>query len=90
MTGTLLAQRLKANPHFHIHPSQEIYGGKDSAHLPSTGSNYRITITRGHQQSYPWVDEWDQDEGAKCIVNEITESHTAMIQQVVWNISTPS
>lgn len=72
-----------------INACWEIYGGSDEDHLPSTGARYNLTITRGTQQLYPWVQQWDQDEGARCINNTILESHSAEVQTVLWDIGQP-
>ena len=73
-----------------INSCWEIYGGVDEDHLPSTGALYNITIERGSKQVYPWVEKWDQDEGEKCIKNEISEQHSDLVQEILWNISSPS
>ena len=67
----------------------EIYGGIDADHLPSSGANYETTIERGPKQTYPWVTQWDQDEGAgTCFASAISEKHTDLVQSLTWNIST--
>ena len=67
----------------------EIYGGVDEDHLPSSGAAYNISITRGGKQTFPWAPQWDIDEGKGelCYAHNITESHTAEKQTVLWNIT---
>ena len=70
-----------------INSCWEIYGGVDADHLPSSGAEYEIVITRGEKQTYPWVAQWDQDEGAgSCFHSNISESHTQTVQTVNWGI----
>jgi hypothetical protein len=66
------------------------YGGVDAEHLPSSGAEYNVLITRGEKQNYPWVTQWDQDEGAgSCFTSNISETHTARAQTVHWGIVQP-
>jgi hypothetical protein len=65
----------------------EIYGGIDADHLPSSGTLYDMTFTQGAGQSYPFVSQWDRDEGAtSCFADSIAEAHTAREQNVFWAI----
>jgi hypothetical protein len=67
----------------------EIYGGIDADHLPSTGTLYDMKVSQGAGQSYPFVEQWDRDEGAtSCFADTIAETHTAAVQHVFWEIST--
>ena len=72
-----------------INSCWEIYGGVDPAHLPSSGTNYHVDIRRGPKQTYPWISQWDEDEGGNrtCFGSNITESHSAIMQTLLWNIS---
>ena len=38
-----------------INACWELYGAKDLAHLPSSGSTYELTITRPPAATFPWV-----------------------------------
>lgn len=69
----------------------EIYGGVDPAHLPSSGAHYDVTISRGAGQHYPWVRQWDEDEGAKstCFASSISEHDTPREQYLTWDITLP-
>lgn len=72
-----------------INACWEIYGGVDAAHLPSSGTLYDIRIRRGAQQTYPWVTQWDRDEGnSSCFADAIAETHTDEEQHVYWTIET--
>jgi hypothetical protein len=53
--------------------------------------SYDITIGRGPGQLFPWVGQWDEDEGANrtCFVSSIAEANNAQQQHVYWNISMP-
>ena len=70
----------------------ELYGADDRAHLPSSGSRYDIKIEQGKpgttKSVFPWVTQWDEDEGAgkSCATNTISETHNATTQHVVWDI----
>lgn len=48
-----------------------------------------MKITQGAGQAYPFVSQWDQDEGAgTCFADSIAEMHTAKEQHVFWSIDT--
>ena len=66
----------------------ELYGAKDPSHLPSSGSKYDIKIERGKGAKFPWVTQWDEDEGLNrsCATSTITESHNSTVQHVLWDI----
>jgi hypothetical protein len=68
----------------------EIYGGVDADHLPGSGATYTTLVERGARQAYPWVTQWDTDEGAgkTCFASSIGEAHSATAQTLRWNIST--
>ena len=71
-----------------INACWEIYGGDDPAHLPSSGAGYNVTIARGARQTYPWVTQWDRDEGnSTCFGSNITEEHTLREQRLRWDIT---
>eukprot|EP00326_Haptolina_ericina_P001148 CAMPEP_0181222232 /NCGR_PEP_ID=MMETSP1096-20121128/29850_1 /TAXON_ID=156174 ORGANISM="Chrysochromulina ericina, Strain CCMP281" /NCGR_SAMPLE_ID=MMETSP1096 /ASSEMBLY_ACC=CAM_ASM_000453 /LENGTH=91 /DNA_ID=CAMNT_0023314967 /DNA_START=9 /DNA_END=284 /DNA_ORIENTATION=- len=74
-----------------INSCWELYGANDVAHLPSSGSQYKLAITRQAAASFPWVTQWDEDEGANksCARSAIHESHNATTQIVTWDISVP-
>ena len=66
----------------------EIYGGIDADHLPSSGTLYEMKVTQGAGQSYPFVEQWDRDEGATtCFADSIAESHSQTEQHVFWSIN---
>ena len=67
----------------------EIYGGIDADHLPSSGATYATLIERGARQTYPWVTQWDTDEGKNktCFGSSIEEKHTDGVQSLGWNIT---
>lgn len=70
----------------------ELYGAKDKAHLPSSGSVYHINIAQGGTKPhYPWVHKWDEDEGAgkSCASCTINESTNGTHQKIDWKISLP-
>ena len=75
-----------------INACWELYGATDRAHLPGSGSSYDITVTRPSAGAFPWVERWDEDEGAgkTCASNTIRESHNATVQHVLWDIAMPS
>jgi hypothetical protein len=79
---------LTHEPSRRTHPrSRRIYGGVDADHLPASGAEYDLLITRGAKQDYPWVPQWDQDEGgASCFHSNISEAHTQRSQTVHWEI----
>jgi hypothetical protein len=74
-----------------INACWELYGAKDSAHLPSTGTTFEISIVQPSSSSssssdsslvlyYPFT-RWEVDEGnGKCPSAKITESHTQQEQ----------
>jgi hypothetical protein len=70
----------------------ELYGAVDRAHLPSSGATYELNVTRGAKQSYPWVSQWDEDEGfnKSCASSKATESHSDTAQRVRWDIDVPA
>ena len=72
-----------------INSCWELYGAVDRAHFPSSGSKYVMTIQKGARQEYPWVAQWDEDEGAasSCASSHIKEEHNATTQQVFWDIA---
>ena len=74
-----------------INACWEIYGGVDLAHMPSSGAAYDVAITRGAGQTYPWVRQWDEDEGAHstCFSSTIAERDTPREQHVAWRIDLP-
>jgi len=69
----------------------ELYGAVDLQHMPSSGSTYELNVTRGAKQTYPWVSQWDEDEGfnKSCASSTATESHTDAVQHVRWDIGVP-
>jgi hypothetical protein len=70
-----------------INSCWEIYGGIDADHLPSSGTLYEMKVTQGAGQSYPFVEQWDRDEGAStCFADAIAESHSQREQHVYWSI----
>ena len=75
-----------------INSCWEIYGGIDADHLPSTGTLYDMRITKGPALDYPFVSQWDRDEGAtSCFADFRAESHTdgpGGEQHVFWAIET--
>ena len=74
-----------------INSCWELYGAKDLDHLPSGGSHYSLTISRPAAATFPWVSQWDEDEGAgtSCASSKISETHNATTQVVSWDISVP-
>eukprot|EP00040_Diaphanoeca_grandis_P026486 m.148436 g.148436 ORF g.148436 m.148436 type:complete len:325 (-) comp30596_c0_seq1:406-1380(-) len=74
-----------------INSCWELYGAVDRAHLPNSGSTYNIQITRGEETQFPWVKQWDEDEGLgkSCATSTIAESHNGTAQNVLWKISSP-
>ena len=70
----------------------ELYGTNNWAHLLSSGLMYDIKIEQGKpgttKSVFPWVTQWDKDEGAGklCTTNTISETHNATTQHVVWDI----
>lgn len=75
-----------------INSCWELYGAVDLAHLPSSGSRYRVAVTRNGSSSWPWVGRWDEDEGANktCATSTIREEHNATTQLVAWDIGVPA
>jgi hypothetical protein len=72
-----------------INACYEIYGGIDADHLPSSGGEYIINIGRGINNSFPWIGQWDQDEGQDTFfLSTIAEANNPFEQHVYWNIST--
>ncbi len=51
---------------------------------------YDIKIARGAGQTFPWVQQWDRDEGANttCFADAIAEVHSQHEQHVYWTIET--
>ena len=68
------------------------YGAKDIAHLPSSGSTYHVSVSRPASAPWPWVSQWDEDEGVgtSCASSHISETHNATTQLVQWDIGKPS
>ena len=52
----------------------------------------RDSAKEGSAGAFPWVERWDEDEGAgkTCASNTIRESHNATVQHVLWDIAMPS
>ena len=77
-------------PPLRVRSCWEIYGGIDADHLPSSGTLYDMRVTQGAGQSYEFVEQWDEDEGAAttCFASTIAEAHTASVQHVFWGIET--
>jgi len=72
-----------------INSCWELYGADDRAHLPGNGSHYTLNIDRGSaKNAYPWVTQWDEDEGKNqsCASCTISESHTDNTQTIHWDI----
>ena len=49
---------------------------------------YEITIDEPGMQGFPWVHQWDEDEGANhtCATSKISEVHNTTSQTVTWKI----
>ena len=70
----------------------ELYGMRDRAHFPSSGSKYDWRTTTSEPNSIKWDTnwnarlEWSNCSGAPNAT--ISERHNATVQDVFWNIST--
>ena len=75
-----------------INACWELYGADDLDHLPSSGSKYAVHVTRAPSATFPWVEQWDEDEGANqsCAESAIAETHNQTVQTISWNISVPA
>merc|ERR1711879_577615 len=71
-----------------INACWELYGANDLDHFPSSGAEYKITISR-EENWFDWVTKWDEDESRTCpgnAVSNITEKHDEIAQQISWSI----
>lgn len=70
----------------------ELYGMRDKAHYPSSGSNYDMRITSDTPNAVKWDTrwnarlEWSNCSGAPNAT--ISERHNATVQDVFWDITT--
>lgn len=71
-----------------INACWELYGATSLARFPSTGSQYHLHITKNTSQNFPWIEQWDQDEGdqSSCARSIVRESHEENVQDVYWNV----
>jgi len=69
----------------------ELYGAVDRAHLPSSGAEYDIQVVKPSAAAFPWMAQWDEDEGKgrTCASSKISESHNDTVQHVLWDIGMP-
>ena len=67
----------------------ELYGADDAAHLPSSGANYELSVTKPRPDAFDFAPRWDQDEGGGVCPRTVAieESHDEATQSVSWNIS---
>ena len=67
----------------------ELYGADDAAHLPSSGANYELSVTKPRPDAFDFAPRWDQDEGKGVCPRTVAieESHDEATQSVSWNIS---
>ena len=72
-----------------INACWELYGADDAAHLPSSGSTYEITVVQPRPDTFPFLAEWEQDEGGVggCPSSTVTEQHDESAQHIEWNIN---
>jgi hypothetical protein len=74
-----------------INACWELYGAKNSAHLPTTGSTYEISIHQTEANSFPFLDKWERDEGnGKCPFCLVQEQHTDQEQFITIEIDVAS
>ena len=68
----------------------ELYGVKDEAHFPSTGSRYDITITTTKPNAIDWMTKWNPElENGGCADTSISEKHNDTAQVVTWIVDAP-
>eukprot|EP00039_Didymoeca_costata_P013955 m.218978 g.218978 ORF g.218978 m.218978 type:complete len:323 (-) comp15910_c0_seq1:51-1019(-) len=75
-----------------INSCWELYGATNRSLLPGTGSQYNIYVERPETLKFPWVSQWDEDEGGQkpCPASTITENHNDTVQHVSWSIWYPN
>jgi len=71
-----------------INACWELYGADDARHLPSSGSNFDITIVQPEADAFEFLSEWEQDEGTVdgCPSSQVRERHNATVQHILWDI----
>eukprot|EP00755_Sulcionema_specki_P010373 Sspe_Gene.6871::Locus_2310_Transcript_1_1_Confidence_1.000_Length_1001::g.6871::m.6871 len=68
----------------------ELYGMRDRAHYPSSGSSYDMVVKTSKPGSIKWDTHWTEDERPTCPggpQSSIKEEHTDSVQHVYWNLT---
>lgn len=67
----------------------ELYGMRDRAHYPSSGSVSEMLVERPENAEWEWFTDWVEDEVPDCPgapTSTISEEHNATTQRVVWSL----
>ena len=71
----------------------ELYGNKDRAHYPSSGSKYDMVVRSAKPNGIEWMTNWVENEKPTCPgapSSSIAETHDTMTQSVQWNLTYPN
>ena len=78
----------------HVNSCWELYGMRDRAHYPSSGSKYDMRITQGDtDHPFDWHTNWSELEIPTCPGapnTTLSESHTDSQQDVLWTLYWPN
>lgn len=77
--------------HVNVNSCWELYGMRDRAHYPGSGSRYDMRITTDKPDEIKWDTHWNARlEWSNCSgapTATISESHNSTTQNVLWNIT---
>ena len=67
------------------------FADPDVEHFPSSGSDYKLLVTKPASAKWDWLPAWGEDEGAltTCATSKITETQNKTAQMVHWEIGVP-
>ena len=76
-----------AYDHANVNSCWELYGMRDRAHYPSSGSTNTMVVSRPASATWDWYAGWVEDEVPTCPgapSSAIDEAHNATTQVVTW------
>ena len=76
--------------HVHVNSCWELYGMKDRAHYPSSGSKYDMVVRSAKPNGIDWHTNWVENEKPTCPgapVSAIQEVHNSTVQHIYWNLT---
>eukprot|EP01060_Flectonema_neradi_P002354 TRINITY_DN1143_c0_g2_i2.p1 TRINITY_DN1143_c0_g2~~TRINITY_DN1143_c0_g2_i2.p1 ORF type:complete len:297 (+),score=75.40 TRINITY_DN1143_c0_g2_i2:42-893(+) len=75
--------------HTYVNSCWELYGMKDRAHYPSSGSHYDMQVRAAKPDSIKWDTNWTEDEKPTCPggpKSKISEYHNSTVQHILWDL----